>query len=40
MLGVADRFDNMEGAVLRLVKDFDLSEIRIPDHVERMFQWH
>ena len=37
---VTSRFDSLEGAVLCLVKDFNLSEIRIPDHIERMFQWH
>lgn len=31
------RFDNLEGAVMCLVKDFNLSEIRIPYHTERMF---
>ena len=34
---VTNRFDNLKDAVLCLVKDFNLSEIRIPDHIERMF---
>ena len=35
-----DRFDNLESAVYCLIEDFNLSEIDIPPHIRRMFQWH
>ena len=33
----ADRFDNLESAVLCLVEDFNLSDIHFPDRLRRMF---
>lgn len=35
-----DRFDTLESAVYCLIEDFNLSEIDIPPHIRRMFQWH
>lgn len=31
------RFDSLNGAILCLVEDFNLSEIHIPSHIRRMF---
>ena len=35
-----DRFDTLEEAVYCLIYDFNLSDIHIPSHIRRMFQWH
>ena len=35
-----DRFDTLESAVYCLIEDFNLSEIDMPPHIRRMFQWH